>query len=111
MFPEYYLFLFWARPKQYSKICLLYGLTHYNCGQTPDDKSDRTSSIAPAFLSFVSALVGKSVNACQHFRYKAYMPTFAQDSAECMPLPDDQAVPGHGCVLAYNLKEENEENH
>jgi hypothetical protein len=36
------------------------------------------------------------------------MPTFDPESAECIPLPDDKAVPGFGCILACSLEAEKE---
>ena len=92
-----------------KELVLLYGLTKANAGQAPHQ--GRTTSIAQLFGSFVSSLFGqihnplkvRQNNLLALRRYDAYMPTFDHQSSDCVPLPDNQAVPGYGYTLSYAL--------
>lgn len=89
-----------------KSVTFLYGLTCANAGEQPGKFPDRTMSIAKSFQRFVQKLEGSSNPVVlEHSRYKAFMPTFDQNSHDCNPLPDEKAVPGFGCELTYRLKE------
>lgn len=89
-----------------SSVSLLYGLTNSNAGEQPGKLPDRTMSIAKSFQKFVHQLDGPSEPIIlEHYRYKAFMPTFDPDDLDCIPLPDEKAIPGLGCVLTYRPRE------
>lgn len=89
-----------------KSVTFFFGLTCANAGEQPGKLPDRTMSIAKSFQKFVHKLEGSTDPVVlEHSRYKAFMPTFDQNSHDCKPLPDDKAVPGFGCELTYRLKE------
>lgn len=84
-------------------LSLVYGITKYNSGQVPGDKGDRSYYIAKAFINFIKSLGFQDNIALDYARYKSFMPTFDYNSQELKPLPDEQSVPGFGCILTYKL--------
>ncbi|HRN77749.1 MAG TPA: GNAT family N-acetyltransferase [Candidatus Dependentiae bacterium] len=92
-------------------IALLYGITENNGSYTPGAMHDRTRPIVSQFVPFaqhVAACIGYSskINSVLHTRYRAFKPSFDQESTEFKPLSDEYAVPGAGVVLAFPLKKE-----
>jgi hypothetical protein len=90
----------------YSHMSLVYGLTKANAGDTP--AHGRTVSIAKLFAAFaheIAALLDRILaSELGVQRYAAYMPTFASDAEQCIPLPEKDSVPGFGCLLTYPLQ-------
>ena len=87
-------------------LTLVYGITQANAGEKPGATGDRTRSISRSFMHLIKSLEHRSDPiVLKHFRYTAFMPTFDSESTECVPLPDDQSVPGYGCVLSYKMKD------
>jgi hypothetical protein len=84
------------------RLILLYGLTHLNDYDDAGRGVSRTPSIVKAVDEFVKKGGHEGVK-FMHYRYRAYMPTFALDSTECVPLPDEKAVAGYGNVLVAYL--------
>jgi len=82
---------------------LVYGLTRYNAGEEHELLGGRTCSIVKQFLAFRSKInplnnsAGK--DALEIHRFTAFKPSFDPHAIECVPLADDQAVPGYGYVL------------
>lgn len=84
-------------------IALLFGLTNANAGIYPGAAKDRTPSIAKSYARFIRALTTAQESPLfLHARYQACMPTFDENSEICCPLPDEQSIPGFGCILAYS---------
>lgn len=91
-------------------ISLVYGITQDNAGEIVGVYPDRTPSILKSFKKFISVLEKRNDPiSLEHYRYEARKPTFDPESKECKPLPDEQSIPGFGCVLTYTLKKENNE--
>lgn len=92
--------------KPYDFIAMVYGLSKYNAGSQPGASGDRTPSIAATFIGFLQKTFGTiDMNRMIHARYAAVKPTFDPNAQICAPLPDEQGVPGYGCVLLYSLKD------
>lgn len=84
----------------HARLALIYGLTNANAGEKGG--IDRTPHILKSFIPFIKAL-GLDHTTIHHERFRAFMPTFDARSEECIPLPDDQSIPGYGCVLSVPL--------
>ena len=85
-------------------ITMVYGITQANAGEQPGGPCDRTVGIIKQFKSFIQALENNQGPVVfQHCRYKAFMPTFDPESQILQPLPDEQSIPGFGCVLSCQL--------
>lgn len=84
-------------------ITLLYGITLDNAGLGKPECKDRTPGISKSFIAFLKHLVNDDAIKLHHSRYSAYMPSFDPESAVCCPLPDDQSIPGFGCLLTYTI--------
>lgn len=92
-----------------SSITMLYGITKANAGEQPGAVCDRTVNIIKQFKSFIQAVgIDQNSIVLQHRRYTAFMPTFDPEAAILRPLPDEQSIPGFGCVLTYRIKESHE---
>jgi GNAT superfamily N-acetyltransferase len=89
-----------------NNLALLYGIVESNAGRIPGTPEDRTPSIVKSFLPFAQSVdsADEKKQDVQHYRYKAFMPTFNPDAQECIPESDEHAIPGYGCVLLYQLK-------
>lgn len=89
-----------------NTVTMLYGITEENAGPKPGVVPDRTPSISRSFKEFVRTLENNdNPVTLQHYRYRAFMPTFDPKSDVLQPLPDDKSVPGFGCSLSYTCKE------
>lgn len=92
-------------------IAMFYGLTRANAGEEPES-FDRTPSIAKSFMTFVHSLQEEidssqpKPTTLEHYRYRAFMPTFDENAQEIKPLPDTESLPGYGCILSCLLKNE-----
>ncbi len=85
-------------------IACVYGLTHLNDYADNGSGKSRTPGLARLFGQFISGVVeAREAIIIYHKRFRSCMPTFAQESLECVPLPDDQAIKGYGNVLYYIL--------
>lgn len=85
-------------------ISMIYGITCDNAGKAPGQSGDRTVGIVQLFREFAESLPHtKPGESIFHMRFPASKPSFHLEATELRPLPDDQAVPGFGCVLAYPL--------
>ncbi len=98
-----------AYEKNAHYLALLYGVTKENAGDYPGASTDRTASISRSFKAFIQVLENqKKPIALQHRRYGAFMPTFDPESPVLRPLPDEQSIPGFGCILLYQMKDAHE---
>lgn len=90
------------RLKNSSMIACVYGLTHFNDYAADGSGTSRTIGIARLFGHCIATVMNIHTRIIvYHKRFKSFMPTFDFSSAECAPLPDEQAVPGYGNVLYY----------
>lgn len=102
------------KDKKIKFLSLVYGITKFNCGKVPGDKEDRSYHIAKAFIEFIKSLNAQVDNfsadniVLNYKRYPSFMPTFDYNGQELKPLPDENSVPGYGCVLTYDLGKNNE---
>ncbi|OGB84520.1 hypothetical protein A3F66_06825 [candidate division TM6 bacterium RIFCSPHIGHO2_12_FULL_32_22] len=94
-----------AEIEHHSSLSLVYGLTDSNAGEFPGHHLDRSTSILKSFRKFLESVTNSDIAKILHFRYRAFMPCFDSESTELKPLPDDQSIPGVGCVLTYILKD------
>ena len=94
-----------ARKSTY--IALVYGLTQENADREDNLMGGRTGNIIKIFESFMSnQLFEKGFEKPTEYiltRHCSFKPSFAVDSEECKPLPDDKSVPGYGCALIAAL--------
>lgn len=85
-----------------KRIALLYGLTQENAGS--DILTGRTKSILNSFTQLIQRLPGNTrSNVVKVSRYASFMPTFAPESKELKPLPDNLSIPGYGYVMSCEL--------
>lgn len=93
--------------KSASHIALLFGLTNFNAGRQLLD--GRVEGIIKQFVSFAQEisdkLTYKRSSCIIASRYHAFKPSFNPQAIECIPLSDNQAVPGYGYQITYPLKE------
>jgi|GEM_PF-3245905 hypothetical protein len=91
-----------------THLAMVYGLTEGNAGQRDNVLAGRTRGIlshyVPYAQSIANALGAQSPTQFILSRYRAFKPSFDPESTECVPLPDDQSVPGYGCVIACALE-------
>ena len=96
--------------KNSTDIVLVYGLVNKIAGKTPGDESDRTSSIIKQFVPFAQEVAEEysytDHSPIEHYRYRAFKPSFDPKAQECIPLPDEHSVEGVGCVLRYPFLKE-----
>lgn len=92
--------------KKSKQLFIAYGLTNANSGINFMD--GRTPSIAKLFIQFANSITNAfnlespSMLVCR--RYPAFMPTFDPNSQKCIPLSDENSVPGYGYLLEAPLK-------
>jgi hypothetical protein len=77
-------------------LVLLYGLTKENAGE---GGIDRTPSLVSSFMQFCYLIEPGIEGSIEHYRYRAFKPSFDPESEECIPLPDTHSSEGYGCVL------------
>ena len=91
-----------------THLAMVYGLTEGNAGQKDNVLAGRTRGIlahyVPYAQSIANALGAQSPTQFILSRHHAFKPSFDPESIECVPLPDDQSVPGYGCVIACALE-------
>ncbi len=91
-------------------LAFAYGITRANAGERPGAYGDRTPSIAQSFRSFAQdAFNPTKAITFAHHRYQAFKPSFDPSSQELRPLPDNKSIEGFGCLLTYDLGENNEQ--
>lgn len=99
-----------AHAKQHDSayIAMLFGLTDDNAVEPNNLLAGRSKGIITSFKTFAERIAQKAgyEKPLQMLasRYVAYKPSFDPHAQECVPLPDDQAVKGCGCVLAFKLR-------
>lgn len=93
-------------------LALAYGLTHDNAGDPQDLLAGRSGGIVKQFVPFAQkiAKLTHSYLPKQLFasRHHAYKPSFDEDSQECIPLPDEHAIPGYGCLVVAPMEKREE---
>jgi hypothetical protein len=92
-----------------THLAIAYGLTRSNAGQESNLLDGRTHGIIKQFIPHAS-LVADAVNVVLPksillSRHHAFKPSFDPKDTECKPLPDDQAIPGYGCLMACALQQ------
>lgn len=90
-----------------THLAMAYGLTQSNAGKETDVLDGRTHGIVKQFVPFVQS-IAKAVNATSPStmllgRYCAFKPSFDPNATECIPLPDQKAIPGYGCLMMCTL--------
>ncbi len=103
------------KSKNSRYVALVYGLTKANALGISGDHTDilggRTRSICTHFYRFCNNITRKLECASDRelliSRYDAFKPSFDPQSLEYAPLPDSEAIPGYGYVLAYPLSKKN----
>ncbi|MBA3751846.1 hypothetical protein H0X06_03565 [Candidatus Dependentiae bacterium] len=99
------------KQNQHVRLVILFGLTEFNDYDETGQGISRTPSIVRSCAAFVKECTGKSPESILHYRYASCMPTFDPDAQECIPLPDEKAIPGYGNVLVIDLSSATKKGH
>lgn len=93
--------------KNPTSIHMLYGITQDNAGEKPGQYPDRTVKISQQFRTFIGSMLNMAPEKpFIHMRHKAAKPSFDLEdltAQEPQPLPDEDSIPGFGCILSYYL--------
>jgi len=89
-------------------LAIVYGLTESNAGKKENVLDGRTRGILSHFAIYATSIAkALGVQSPEQFmlsRHCAFKPSFASESTECVPLPDEQAIPGYGCIITCALE-------
>jgi hypothetical protein len=93
-----------SKEEQSQKLVMLYGLVTANAGDAHDLLGGRSKMRVNSFINFIEGNYKGGSEGLLLYRYPAFMPKFDQTAQECIPLSDEESVPGFGCVALYDIK-------
>lgn len=93
--------------KSTTHLTVVFGLVKENAGDSIN--GGRTFLILSSLIPFLQELQSEKINTLTLHRYQAFKPTFNPKDLECKPLPDNQSIPGYGCVIHYLLNQNQQE--
>lgn len=89
-----------------SRLIFLYGLTQLNDYDRNGKGKSRTTAIVKSIITALQTHTIPFQEKIEHFRTQTYMPKFEDNGDGLQLLPDEQAIPGFGNVVVFNLKKD-----